>query len=286
MTSFVNDDGQEIQYTNSDLLITKQVASFKNFKIKGDVSISFQVPNTSDNRKALGYYGLNQIGGPTFSQNTFNLVKNGNILMRGSLVIEEDDGKELSLYFISGNANWFRSFEFTCKQINNNGYQVRWTYQWVESTNANTKGIIFPMVDYMFGRQKFDKYRFYAPYIGTNSEDNFNPENLFPNNLPCLYINTLVQEIAKVANIRINGTLLDDKLYQSLIITPESSKLYNSNGLISPFYSDSDIEGALINSMIRIEDIAPDIKAIEIIKYLIFKFGCVPTFDVFSQTLT
>ena len=56
MTSFINDQGQEIQYTGNDLLVTRQVASFRNFKIKGDVSVSFNVPNSSPNRKALGYY--------------------------------------------------------------------------------------------------------------------------------------------------------------------------------------------------------------------------------------
>jgi len=281
MTSFINDQSEQIQYIGGDLLITKQVANFKNFKIKGDVSISFTVPNTSDNRNTLGYYGLNQTSGPTLSQNAFNLVKDGNTLMRGYLVIEQDNGQELSLYFISGNANWFRSFDFSCKDIRNNAFQVLWNYTDAKASASNTRGIIFPVIDYMFGREKFDKYSFFQPYFGTEND------GLCPNNFPCLYISTLVQELAKVAGIRIDGTLLDDKLYQSLIITPEGPELFNETGLISPQYAGS-LGGQVagVNMTVRIEDIAPQMKAIEIIKYLCFKFGCVPLFDEFSKTLT
>jgi len=95
MTSFLNDQGLEIQYSGGDFSITKQVATFKNFKIKGDVSVSIQIPNTSDNRKTLGYSSLNHFG-TIFAAGKFNLVKNGNILMRGDIVIEEVTPKEIT----------------------------------------------------------------------------------------------------------------------------------------------------------------------------------------------
>ena len=281
MTSFVNDDNQEIIYGADDLVITKQVASFRNFKIKGDVSISFSVPNTSENRRTLGYYGFQQINNPTFTKNKFNLVKDGNILMRGYLVIEEDNGKELSLYFISGNANWFRAFDFSCKEIRNNGYQLRWTGASIIQTSGNKTGITFPFIDYMFGRQKFDKYAFCINVSGDENED-----LLKINNFPCLYISTLVQELARVANIKIEGNLLNDQLYKSLIITPEGPEIYNEDGIVSSEYADSGVSPSGVNNIIHIQDIAPKMKAIEIIKYLCFKFGCVPIFDEFSQTLT
>jgi hypothetical protein len=286
MTTFINDEGQEIQYSGDDILITKQVASFKNFKIKGDVSVSFEIPNTSANRTTLGYFGLNQSDSPTFSLNAFNLVKNGNTLMRGYLVIEEDLRKTLNVYFISGNANWFRAFDLSCKDIRNDGYRVRWSYTWVNLTKGNTTGIIFPMIDYMFGRQKFDRFNFFKPYFGEEVDRSNTIDSLKPNNFPCLYINTLVNELAKVANIRLAGSLFTDKLYNSLIITPEGPELYNENGAISPFDAATDRDANLFNNLISIQDIAPQMKAIEIIKYVIFKFGCVASFDEFTQTLT
>jgi hypothetical protein len=285
MTSFINDSGSEI-YSGDNILITKQVASFKNFKIKGDVSVSFTVPNTSQNRKALGYYGLNQVGGPVFSVNTFNCVKDGNVIMRGNLIIESDNGKELGLYFISGNANWFRLFEFSCKDIRNDSLMVRWTYYWNDATKANTSGIVFPAIDLMYKGYKFDKYSFNERLVDSSfsSIDLYNPVN----NTPCLYMNTLVIELAKLAEIRIDGTLLDDPLYKALIITPEGPDLFNDTGQISTFRVDSQLDGSGFaeNVNIYIQNIVPDIKAIEVIKWLCVSFGCVPVFDEYSQTLS
>jgi len=292
MTTFINDNGESINYTG-EFLITKQVANFRDFKIKGDVSITFAVPNTSDNRRALGYYGMNQLDGPIFSTNSFNLVKNGNTLMRGNLVIESDTGKEINLYFISGNANWFRLLDFSCKDVRNDGYQVRWTWYWINFTKSNKKGIIFPLIDYTFQRLKFDKYNMITGITGLETSDVLELTNISKiNNFPCLYINTLIDEIAIHAGIKITGNLLDEQLYQSLIITPEGPDLYNENGPIDPFYANlnsadaSGGAGFTINNMIRIQDIAPNIKAIEIIKWLCITFGCVPVYDEYSKTLT
>lgn len=285
MTSFINDSGAEI-YSGEDILITKQVASFKNFKIKGDVSVSFTVPNTSKNRKTLGYYGLNQVGGPVFSINTFNCVKDGNVIMRGNLVIESDNGKDLGLYFISGNANWFRLFEFSCKDIRNDSLAVSWSYYWNDATKANTSGIVFPAIDLMYEGYKYTS----ATFNGRIIDSSFAFDGLYNpvNNTPCLYMNTLIVELGKIAGVRIDGTLMDDPLYKALIITPEGPDLYNDLGQISTFRVTANVDYvgyAPENLTIYIQNIAPNIKAIEVIKWLCVSFGCVPVFDEYSQTL-
>jgi hypothetical protein len=283
MTSFINDNNEQIQY-DGEILLTKQVASFRNFKIKGDVSVSFGVPNTSENRSALGYFGLNQTNSPVFSTNAFNLVKNGNTITRGYLVIESDDSNEISLFFISGNANWFRSFDFNCKEIRNTRYRSYWTYSQAEFTKSNTRGIIFPHIDWMYGREKFDNTTFIARVIDETkgARDAFAFTNLFP----CLYINTLVEEIAKTAGIRLSGNLFDDKFYKQLIVTPSGPELYNDYGRISNFSASFDSDSTGEAQIIDIHNIAPDMKAIDIIKWLCFTFGCVPVFDEYSQTLS
>lgn len=288
MISFVTDSGNRIEY-NGDFGVTKQVASFKNFKIKGDVSISFTIPNTTNNREALGYYGLNQVNSPVFSNNVFNLLKDGNTLMRGELIIESDTGKDLNLYFISGNANWFRLLDFSCKDIRNNGYNVRWSRAWMDHTRGNTTGIIFPFIDWIFGREKFDnEYWIFNAF--DESIDPLNIGGLYTavNQFPCLYINTLVNELAKVAGIKINGTLLDNKVYNSLLITPDGPELFNQYGRISTFNIRNNSLAASqgINDLIHIQDIAPDMTAIDMIRWLIITFGCVPVYDVYSSTLT
>ncbi len=298
MTVFVNDDNEQLTYSGEDILLTKQVASFRDFTIRGDLSVSFSIANSSENRKALGYYGLTQTDSPIFSENKFNLVKDGNVLTRGYIVIEADNQTDLDVFFISGNANWFRSLEFTCKNVRNQRMRFTWNWASANYTKARTYGIVFPVIDWTFGRQKFDKYNFVTNIIdeSTSARSPYSYVNLFP----CLYLHTLVTEISKVANIKIAGSLIDDKFYQSLLITPEGPELYNDQGkIINAFidvggsdpgfyenggdYAQDDPD--FPSGLIHIQDIAPDIEAVEIIKWLCFTFGCVPFFDEYSQTL-
>lgn len=291
MTSFINDDNEQIQYTG-EILLTKQVASFRNFKIKGDVSVTFSVPNSSSNRKALGYFGLNQTNSPIFSQNQFNMVKNGNVLTRGYLVIESDDSEVINLFFISGNANWFSAFDFSCKNISNPRLSVVWEYGYANTRRAAKEGIVFPHIDWMFKRQKFDEYNWVARVI--DESNGARSPYPFTNLFPCLYIHTLVNEISKVAGIKVAGTLIDDKFYQSLIITPEGPEIHNSAGRVVNFSAGYVVSAGIIevvpepdfpNGIVRIQDIAPDKSAVDIIKWLCFTFGCIPFFDEYSQTL-
>jgi len=284
MTSFVNDNGQEIQIKD-DVLITKQVASFKNFKIKGDVSISFSIPNNSNNREALNYYGLNQIDSPIFSTNSFNLVKNGNTLMRGNIIIESDNEKELSIYFISGNANWFKSFDFSTKDIRNSRYNTFYNYTSINASSGNTSGIVFPHIDWMYKRQKFDRYSFCSLVLEPQIANAGGVALYAPVNIsPCIYMSTVVEEIAKIAGIKIAGNLLDEYLYKYMIITPEGPDLYNEFGQVSTYQAYTAV--TQFNTTLRIQDVVPDLKAIDIIRFLCFSFGCVPVFDEFSKTLT
>jgi hypothetical protein len=289
MTSFINDDGQEI-LIGEDVTITKQVASFRNFKIKGDVSISFRIPNTSDNLTALGYYGVAQIDNPAFSRLPFNLTRAGNVINRGYIVIERDNDKDLEGYFISGNANWFRSFDFNCKDITNSTLTVLNNFAAIETSwglsagsivsDPRTYGIVFPLIDVIFKgfRNSFKDF-------GQSYKDIANYETLTPQDacdiFPALYAHTLLSELAKVAGIKIEGTLTTDAFFKSLIITPESPDLIEpSTGLA--------INYAVLDGLsnITLGMIAPDMKAIDFIKWCCFSFGCVPVYDTYSSKLT
>ena len=117
MTSFIDDNGNILDYSGEDVGLTKEVASFPDFKIKGDVSVDFKLNNNSQNRKALGYYGAQQINSPAFSKVPFNMFIDGNKAAKGFIVIKTSDDFVIEAFFISGNANWFQSFEFNCKEI-------------------------------------------------------------------------------------------------------------------------------------------------------------------------
>jgi len=276
MTSFINDEGQEIQI-DEDVLITRQVASIKNFKIKGDFSVSFNVPNNSANRKTLGYYGINQLNSPVFSENYFNLVRNGNIMMRGQMVIEEDTGDEISLYFVSGNANWFNLFQFNCRDLRNTNYSTRWGSSSIQDSVGKTSGIVFPLVDWMYKGQKGDMYFDYSTQSGLDGEV-FYLYDYFP----CLYVHTLFEEIAKFSGVKIEGNLLADKFFKTLILTPDSPDIYDPETQNQLRVSVPDD----VYNLITVQAIAPNLKAIEMIKWACVTFGVIPLYDTFSNTLT
>jgi len=277
MTYFINDDGREIQISE-DILITKQVASFKDFKIKGDFSVSFTVPNTSENRETLGYYGFNQLNSPVFSSTGFNLVKNGNILMRGLMVIEEDRGNELSLYFISGNSNWFKNLEFNCRDIRTERYKAFWeTGEAIKDSVGVTSGIVFPCVDWSYKGQKADRYFLDLVASGLDG-DVFYVYDSFP----CLYLHTLLDEISNHSGIKISGSLLSDTFFNTLILTPDSPDIYDPETqiLLSPGFPQS------ASNTVKVQAVAPNMKAIDVLKWVCVTFSVVPVYDTFSNTLT
>lgn len=271
MTSFINDSGQEIQIKD-EVLITKQVASFKNFKIKGDISISFNVPNNSENREALGYYSPNQLESPVFSSASFNMVQNGNLLMRGKMVIEEDTGSELLLYFISGNSDWFGILSFNLRDLRNTNYATQWSLTGLQNRVGATDGIVFPIIDWLYKGQKVDNYITDSLNPGFGGDIDFNIYEYFP----CVYVHTLLDQVSNFSGIKLEGSLLRDKFFNSLIITPSSPDIYDpeTQTLLTP------------GDTISIESIAPDMKAIDFIKWICVTFSVIPFYDTFSGVLT
>lgn len=277
MISFINDQGAEIQL-EEDLLITKQVASFKTFKIKGDISVSFDVENNSANRKTLGYYGFAQINSPVFSSTPFNLVKNGNILMRGLMVIEEDTGETLSLYFISGNSDWFKAFNFNCREIRTNRYSTTWDTNSISNSLNKSEGIVFPFIDWVYQGYKGDKYLNLDTVSGFGDSLN----DVFPvcDSFPCLFVHTLLDEIAIQAGVKIDGNIFDDKFFKTLIITPDKPDI------VDPETESVINTTAFGSATVKVQAVAPNMTALDVIKWVCVSFSIVPVFDTFSQTLT
>lgn len=289
MTTFADYDGNELEYNGKDFNLTKQSISFRSFTIKGDVSINIKIPNTAKNRALLGYEGPQQLnGGSAFSRIPFIVRRNGTNVYNGFIVIQTDDGENLGAYFISGNSNWFKSFQFYCNEVVNPDYSIQWIVGDTTSSAAtnrnNLHGIFFPFIDFVTkgyrAESRFATTLQYDPT--TNSEKTIEDKNSarFTDLYPCLYVHTLVQEIAKLADVRIKGTLLDDKIYNAAFITPESSELTD------PQTGERIYFGLYFNaSLITIGAIAPKIKAIDLIKWICFTFGCIPNYDVTSNTL-
>lgn len=280
MTEFVDDNGNYLDYTGDDFAITKQAAVFNNFKIKGDVSLTFSLANNSHNRKTLGYYGLNQKTNAALSKHAFTLVRNGNSMARGYIMISDDDGETLKAFFLSGNSNWIKRFDFSCKDIRNPDFQVQWNTTQIDNRRTATEGIIFPVIDYAFRRNHYgNRIGVEIGLFTTTSGPAMQSRSQPP--YPCLYVHTLVDELSKVANIKLAGDLFSDRLYKTIIITGDGPTFVDPATQRQVFY-----QTGTLGDHITIGSIAPKMDAVEFIKWLAVSFGCICYFDDYSQTLT
>lgn len=231
MTAFVNDEGEYLDYSGTDIGTTKQCANFYEFKIKGDVSATLKIPNNSVNRKALGFYGAQQVDSPAFSRTPFNMVKDGNIISRGYIVVKEAAEDSLSVFYISGNTNWFQSFQFNLKDID---FPDKFTVlsNDIDGRKAATEGLIFPIIDWWASSSKRS-----TSYIKTNRAPSPEDFPVITELHPCIYLHTLVDQMGRYGGINIEGDLTEDSTFKKIIITPSGPEYYVPDTVIQRSYA-------------------------------------------------
>lgn len=286
MTSFINDDGDELDYNGNDFALSKQTISIFDLKILSNVSVNLKIPGSERNRAILNFYRFNQVNGNQLISQVFSLVQDGNKIDRGRIILIEDEGDEINAFFASGNFEWFSSFNFLCSEIRTTRWDRFWGVRSLVETVSATEGIIFPFVDWNYKHQKFSKYiaqqELRVTPTSTTSLDDYIPEIY-----PCLYIHTLVKELANHSGVNITGTLLEDNFFKSLILTPPGAKfedpvtgeqVFNRNVIGS--------SSLYTTTVVKPEMIAPRIKAIDFIKWLSVSFGCVVSFDPSANSIS
>jgi hypothetical protein len=217
MTSFVDDNGNYLDYSGEDIAITKRAVSIYEFKLRGDITQDFDLDNNSINRLALGYFGVNQVNSPAMSQLPFNMIRNGNFIMRGYFVIRGDNEEHIQCFFISGNSNWFSLLETNIRDFDWNAY----TIDSQNYTRSADNGMIFPIVDWMFHGEK-NEWVYPTLYHTAGQNDG---SEVFPSLLPCVYLKTLIDEICSQSGIKLAGNLTTDPFYKNILITPDRMNL-------------------------------------------------------------
>lgn len=230
MTSFVSDTGEYLDYSGEDIPFTKQAASIFNFQISGDFSIDFTLQNTSTNRSALGYYGAQQLTSPARSRQGFTMIKNGNTFSKGYLIIKGSDSMSINCFFISGNANWFNLLQFNIKDIDYEQFVV--AINSIDARKASTEGITFPIVDYAYNGMKLS-----TEFLHRVSESNSNDDNQLQEIFPWFYLHSLVDSIATYSQVKIQGDLLADPLFNKVIISPSGPDMAWPDSILQKTYA-------------------------------------------------
>lgn len=287
MTSFFDDRNQELQYKGDDFATTKQVLSVRDFTLKGDYSVNFRVKSTSFNRAFVNFYGQKQYN-PNVNETNVSLVQDGNKISRGKLYVMGDDGNELELIYISGNSNWFKKLDFNCREIRTSKWNVQWNTYEIDNVKNRTYGIIFPFIDFCFhGERAYDQRDiggWYKTSISKQEEGFYSDDSFFTDLYPCAYLHTIVQELGRHAQIKINDNdLRSDAYYFQIILTPPDAnftdprtgtKLRTFTRATYSLFQQKDA-----GPVIRLEAICPNIKASELIKYVLFVTGSWCYFD-------
>lgn len=230
--TFQDDEGNIIDVAGQ-FGMTKQALSLFNGSIKGDVSLNFTFDNNSENRRTLGYDGPNMTNQVAFTKQAFKRIKDGNILDRGYIVIQDENGDELNCFYISGNANWINRLTGLIRNLDWSNYEVPYTATSVHTTYLSaTEGIIFPVVDWAYNfKNGGNTYSIFGgPDSGTNYsyglfDSSRSQDKYFSDFFPCLYLSTLLKEALQQNGIKLSGNILQDKKYQSLIVTPTNGKM-------------------------------------------------------------
>lgn len=220
MTSFVNDSGEYLEYNGPDITLNKQAVSFFGFQIKGDFSQNFTIDNNSNNRSVLGYYSAMQVSNPAFSKNTFTLVRNGNRIMRGFVVITDININSIDCFFLAGNSSWFNALSENLKNMDWEEFTTVWG-----QNPAVTTGIIFPIVDWGYNglrRGGATSIYIFTERVGFTG---LVPVDKLSDNYPCMRLYRIVEKISKETGVKITGNLLDDPVYLALTITPNGPDL-------------------------------------------------------------
>lgn len=166
----------------------------------GDFSYQFSIPNTAETRRILGIVAYDNF------EVDAELVSNGHTVFAGILVVENID-IEIACSFMSGNTNWFallgnkriseipiqylERFKVPLFVVNPSPFLV--------ATWTNTEGIAAPLVDR--GRLR-------------NLDNDLLESGDF---LPMAFIKTIMIAIMNSNGLKIQGELLTDGLYNTLV---------------------------------------------------------------------
>lgn len=203
-------DGNTITVPN-DVQLFKRVVLFTNFAIAGDFSSDFEITNNSEHRATLSIYGINQI--EKLIQKPFHFFIDGNLVFDGRVFIR-GVGDTIDLFFVAGNGNWMNQITGSLKDVDLSDYNVSFDAPTIISRMSATDGVIFPVIDWCYNYRKLTNSFMVSPITGVSIDT-------FYDWYACFHVKTILKRLLNSYGFILAGNLLDDTVYNSLIITPE-----------------------------------------------------------------
>lgn len=175
---------------------------------QGDFSYSSSMPLTSRNVKALGIPYPDVSSKTIYQTNQSEILDDsGNVIYRGSIRVESIEDKNINFSFFSGNTNWLAMLTGNMTELRLSKYDVDLTQLNISASWNNLSGIIFPIID--------------TGALVTRGYSNLVTEDF----VGCFYIHTLLRETFQQSGLKIEGELLDDPFFKSLVICTNTRSL-------------------------------------------------------------
>lgn len=187
---------------NGDIEIEKKIKLFEDIETTdGDVSFAFELELTSHNIKVL------RIPFPDVSskrvyniQDTEVLNDEGLRINKGSIRIESISGRIASCSFFGGNSNWFAAISGNLNELDLSRYDKDLSYDEIVDSWNDTEGIVYPIIDTGVLITRGEPYLVEEDFVG------------------CMFVHTLMKEVFKASGIKIQGELINNPFYKSLVV--------------------------------------------------------------------
>jgi len=215
--------------TDSLIALSYAVNTLTDLKsVQGNISNSISLPDTANNRRALGYpEDLNFNGASVIrKKQPCRYVQNGvDVIPQGNLRIVGASKGSLKIVISSGNTDFFDLLTGKLRDLDLSAYDHTWDFNTVINSRLNTDGYIYPIINY--------------GNISNNTAD-VHGQAIYPGEMrPAVFVKTVVDAIIKQA-----GTLDSSgisipagyTLNNQILADPVTAPIYNN--LILPFSSD------------------------------------------------
>ena len=187
---------------NDDIEIESQVKLFDDIEsMQGDWSYQSEMDATNHNLKVLGLPFPDTIKTIYRSVPAELIDDSGDKVYTGSIRVENISGGTIKFSFFSGNNDWFGLLSDPISALPLFKYDIDLTENNIIGTWDSTSGLVFPIID--TGTLITRAYR----------------SVIIEDFIASMYVKDLMKDIFNAQGIKLTGDLLNDNLYNSLLVT-------------------------------------------------------------------
>lgn len=193
---------------DEEITVEKKVRLFEDLStIEGDFSYSFTIPKTNNNVNIIKIYAQSSDNRWRRRINAVIQDDSGIDLYIGFLRIEEDDKRFYTASFFSGNSDWIDTLNVPLNSLSWSVFDSQYNASVMAASWAKNSGMVFSLCD--------------RGALISRSERSISTIDL----QPFLYVRDVISRALSLYSIKLQGDIVNDPLYNSIITTSNSLKI-------------------------------------------------------------